>query len=121
MWRKQGDVDPLATNQPREVQITTSEVTLGRGGRCDLRISKGLTWVSNKHFTVGCAHTRVSKPEHRSLGSTAARQSPGRDTLCESAPPCHRRDTMRHVYIKDHSSNGTYVSPLLAPPPSLLP
>ena len=97
------------------MQITTSEVTLGRGGACDLRISKALTWVSNKHFTVGCAHARLSKPEHR---STAARQSPGRDTLCESAPPCHRRDTMRHAYIKDQSSNGTYVSPLLLQPRS---
>lgn len=104
-------MDPLARSQPRSVQITTSEVIIGRGAACDLRVSKGLTWVSNKHFTVGCAHTpeQTSTPEpwqhRRRLLVTS------RDALCDTAPPPHRRDTMRHIYIKDHSSNGTYVSP----------
>jgi hypothetical protein len=116
-------VDPLARNQPREVQITSSEVIIGRGAACEFRVSKSLTWVSNQHFTVGCAHTHPSKPAHRSLrSSAAAARYPGRDALCDTAPPPrHRRDAMRHVYIKDHSSNGTYVRPQLAPQPSLLP
>ena len=58
-------MDPLAKNQPRKVQITSSEVIIGRSQDCDLRVSKALTWVSNKHFTVGCAHTpeQTSAPE----------------------------------------------------------
>ena len=59
---------------------------------------------------------------HASTGALAAAPPVARTRrTCDTAPPRHRRDTMRHAYIKDHSSNGTFVSPqlglrTLAPP-----
>ena len=66
-------MDPLAKNQPRKVQITSSEVIIGRSQDCDLRVSKALTWVSNKHFTVGCAHT---PEQNQCTGALAAPPPP---------------------------------------------
>ena len=48
-----GGAEPLVWSRAAVFPISSEKVTVGRGVNCNLRISKSLTWVSNRHFTVG--------------------------------------------------------------------
>ena len=46
-------VHPLARDQPTRAVLHGHEVGLGRNAQAQVRMSKLLTWVSNKHLTLG--------------------------------------------------------------------
>ena len=82
-----GLADPLASGQESVFHITNAEVTVGRGAQCEWRMSKRLTWISNRHFTLGRDATgNVYIRDHSSNGTTVSLPSlPRRHHLSNAA------------------------------------
>eukprot|EP00966_Prymnesium_polylepis_P056169 1299331-Prymnesium_polylepis.1 len=78
-------VHPLARDQPEVLKLKGGEVIIGRNVQCNWRLSKALTWVSNKHLALGCAGRADCTAASRA-GQRFARRGPHL-SCCPPAKP----------------------------------
>ena len=72
VWSTHG-VHPLARDQPEVLKLKASEVIVGRNPQCHWRLSKALSWISNKHLALGCTISQHPPPVGASLSPRRVR------------------------------------------------